>query len=88
MIAQIDGFYVRGYSHNREIPPRLKTHVGADQEQIDQFVKKSQSEMHDIPFNIKYLKTSAKSGLNVTEAFGQLGLLIGEYIEEYKKRHM
>jgi small GTP-binding protein len=56
-----------------------------DQEQIDHFIKKSQSETHDIPFNIKYLKTSAKSGLNVTEAFGQLGLIIGEYIEEYKR---
>ena len=59
-----------------------------DQEQIDQFVKKSQSETTDIPFNIKFLETSAKSGLNVTEAFEQLGLLIGDYIEEYKKRHM
>ncbi|MHA1975513.1 MAG: Rab family GTPase [Candidatus Hodarchaeales archaeon] len=59
-----------------------------DQEQIDQFVKKSQSETQDIPFSLKYMKTSAKSGLNVNEAFEQLGLIIGEYIEEYKKRHI
>ncbi len=56
-----------------------------DQDQINQFVKKSQAETQDIPFNIKYLKTSAKSGLNVTEAFEQLGLIIGDYIEEYKR---
>ena len=58
-----------------------------DQEQIDQFVKKAHSETQDIPFNLKYLKTSAKSGLNVTEAFEQLAIIIGEYIEEYKKRN-
>ncbi len=58
-----------------------------DQEQIEQFVKKSQSETQDIPFDIKYLKTSAKSGLNVTQAFEQLGLTIGDYIEEYKRLH-
>ena len=59
-----------------------------DQEQIDRFVKKSHSETQDIPFNLKYLKTSAKSGLNVTEAFEQLAIIIGEYIEEYKKRNI
>jgi len=59
-----------------------------DQAQIEQFVKKSQAETQDMPFEIKYLKTSAKSGLNVTEAFEQLGLTIGDYIEEYKKLHM
>jgi len=56
-----------------------------EQNEIDKFVKKSQSENIDIPFVIKFLKTSAKSGLNVTEAFEELGLTIKSYIEKYKE---
>ncbi|MHA1940304.1 MAG: Rab family GTPase [Candidatus Hodarchaeales archaeon] len=56
-----------------------------DQEEIEKFITKSQSEPQDIPFDIKYLKTSAKSGLNVTEAFEELGLTIKNFIEKYKE---
>ncbi|MCK4847724.1 MAG: GTP-binding protein [Candidatus Heimdallarchaeota archaeon] len=56
-----------------------------EQSEVDRFIQKSQSEIKDIPFNIKYLKTSAKSGLNVTEAFETLGLSIKSYIEKYKE---
>ena len=56
-----------------------------EQNQIDEFINKVQSENKDIPFTVKFLKTSAKSGLNVTEAFEELGLTIKDYIEEYKK---
>ena len=56
-----------------------------EQSEVDRFIQKLQSEIKDIPFNIKYLKTSAKSGLNVTEAFETLGLSIKSYIEKYKE---
>ena len=59
-----------------------------DQSDIDKFISKVQSENTDIPFDVKFLKTSAKSGLNVTEAFEELGLTIKDYIEEYKKLHI
>ena len=58
------------------------------QEEIEKFVNKSQSETSDIPFDIKYLKTSAKSGLNVTEAFEELGKVIREFIVKYKETYM
>jgi len=56
-----------------------------DTAEIEKFVQKSQSEIQDIPFEIKFLKTSAKSGLNVTEAFELLALTIKSYIEKYKE---
>ena len=55
------------------------------QEEIDIFVQKSQAEKQDVPFDIKYLKTSAKSGLNVTEAFEELGNTIRAFIDRYKE---
>ena len=55
------------------------------QEEIDAFVQKSQTEKQDVPFDIKYLKTSAKSGLNVTEAFEELGNTIRGFIDRYKE---
>lgn len=58
------------------------------QEEIEKFVSKSQSEERDVPFVIKYLKTSAKSGLNVTEAFEELGLTIRAFIDQYKIKYM
>jgi small GTP-binding protein len=56
-----------------------------EQGDVDKFVQKMQSEITDIPFDIKFLETSAKSGLNVTEAFEELGLSIKDYIEKYKE---
>ncbi len=56
-----------------------------DKGEIENFIQKSQSEVQDIPFEIKFLKTSAKSGLNVTEAFELLGLTIKSYIDKYKE---
>jgi len=56
-----------------------------NQNEIDNFIEKSQIENQDIPFKIKFLKTSAKSGLNVTEAFEELGLTIKSYIEKYRE---
>ena len=58
------------------------------QEEVEKFVSKSQSEESDIPFDVKYLKTSAKSGLNVTEAFEELGKVIREFIVKYKEIYM
>ncbi|MFX0207714.1 MAG: Rab family GTPase [Candidatus Hodarchaeota archaeon] len=55
-----------------------------NQEELTSFVEKSQQEISDISFLISYLNTSAKSGLNVTEAFTQLGRTIKGYIETYK----
>ena len=56
-----------------------------EQSDVDKFVQRMQSEITDIPFDIKFLETSAKSGLNVTEAFEALGLSIKDYIEKYKE---
>jgi len=55
---------------------------------VDKYIEKSQSEIKDIPFEIKFMKTSAKSGLNVTQAFEQLGLTIKSYIEKYKELNL
>ncbi len=54
------------------------------QDILSEFIEKSQNEPTDIPYELKYLNTSAKSGLNVTEAFEQLGRTIKEYIEVYR----
>lgn len=51
---------------------------------LNRFIQKSQTEISDIQYEIKYLDTSAKSGLNVTEAFESLGRTIKEYIIKYK----
>ena len=56
-----------------------------DEGEIENFIQKSQSEVQDIPFELKFLKTSAKSGLNVTEAFELLGLTIKSYIDKYRE---
>ena len=53
--------------------------------EVENFMNKLQSEEKEIPFDVKFLKTSAKSGLNVTEAFQELGLTIKAYIEKYKE---
>jgi small GTP-binding protein len=53
--------------------------------EVEKFINKTQSETQDIPFDVKFLKTSAKSGLNVTEAFELLGLTIKSYIEKYRE---
>ncbi|MFW9855237.1 MAG: Rab family GTPase [Candidatus Thorarchaeota archaeon] len=53
---------------------------------LDQFIQTSQEEISDIPFEINYLDTSAKTGLNVTEAFQSLGRTIKDYISVYKER--
>jgi GTPase SAR1 family protein len=53
---------------------------------LDQFIQSSLGEITDIPFDIKYLNTSAKTGLNVTEAFESLGRTIKDYISVYKER--
>jgi small GTP-binding protein len=55
-----------------------------NQEELTTFMEKSQQEVSDIPYSIHYLDTSAKSGLNVREAFSQLGRTIKGYIESYK----
>ena len=55
-----------------------------NQEELTRFVEKSQQEVSGISYSIYYLDTSAKSGLNVTEAFSQLGRTIKGYIEAYK----
>ncbi len=55
-----------------------------NQEELMKFVETSQQEISGVPFQISYLNTSAKSGLNVTEAFSQLGRSIKQYIETYK----
>ncbi len=57
-----------------------------NQEELTSFVGKSQQEISDISFQISYLNTSAKSGLNVTEAFTHLGRTIKGYIEIYKSQ--
>lgn len=57
-----------------------------DQGELTKFVEKCQNEVSDISYNISYLDTSAKSGLNVTEAFGQLGRTIKAFIEAYKSQ--
>ena len=57
-----------------------------DSSEVERFVKKSENDVQDIPFSIQFLNTSAKSGLNVTEAFQTLGRSIKEYITEYKKQ--
>ena len=54
--------------------------------EISQFIATSEQAITDIPFNISYLKTSAKTGLNVTEAFKTLGRTINDYISVYKTR--
>lgn len=56
-----------------------------EQNILDTFIERSQSEITDIPYQIKYLDTSAKSGVNVTEAFTLLAKTIQGYIEEYRK---
>ena len=55
-----------------------------NQEELTRFVETSQQEVSGIIYSIHYLDTSAKSGLNVTEAFTQLGRTIKGYIETYK----
>ena len=50
------------------------------------FVEESQREVSGVQFKISYLNTSAKSGLNVTEAFSELGRSIKQYIEAYKSQ--
>ncbi|WP_455139691.1 Rab family GTPase [Candidatus Hodarchaeum mangrovi] len=56
-----------------------------DEEELNNFIEKSQQEIQNIPFRIKYLNTSAKSGENVTEAFSVLGRSIKDFIEKYKQ---
>lgn len=53
--------------------------------EISKFIEESQREITDIPFVIKCLNTSAKSGLNVTEAFELLARTIKDYITVYQK---
>ncbi len=57
-----------------------------DQEELSKFVETSHREISGISFKIYYLNTSAKSGLNVTEAFTQLGRSIKQYIDTYKSQ--
>ncbi len=56
-----------------------------DQQVLDTFIANSQKEVTDIQYKIEYLDTSAKSGLNVTEAFTLLAMTIKGYIEEYRR---
>ena len=57
-----------------------------DNGDLSKYIAKSTQEITDIPFDIKYLNTSAKTGLNVTEAFKSLGRTINDYITVYKTR--
>ncbi|MFX0183218.1 MAG: Rab family GTPase [Candidatus Hodarchaeota archaeon] len=57
-----------------------------DDGELDKFIQKSQSEIADIPYKINYLNTSAKSGLNVQDAFESLGKVIKDYIEKYQAK--
>ncbi|MHA1214666.1 MAG: Rab family GTPase [Candidatus Hodarchaeales archaeon] len=52
--------------------------------ELQEFIESTQKEITGVPFKIKYLDTSAKSGQNVTEAFELLGKTIKEYIDTYK----
>ena len=54
-----------------------------EEEVLNKFIAKSQSEVEENLYKIKYLNTSAKTGLNVTDAFETLGLSIKSYIERY-----
>lgn len=58
--------------------------LSVSREEVSRFIEKSQNEITEISFIISYLNTSAKSGLNVTEAFTQLGRSIKSYIDTYK----
>jgi small GTP-binding protein len=54
------------------------------QPELERYINQSQNEITDISYKIRYLNTSAKSGLNVTEAFQTLGRSIKEYIVLYR----
>ncbi len=56
-----------------------------DQSVLNSFIEDSQKEVTEIPYKIEYLDTSAKSGLNVTEAFTLLARTIKGFIDEYRK---
>ncbi|MFX0014753.1 MAG: Rab family GTPase [Promethearchaeota archaeon] len=58
--------------------------ITVNQDELTSFLTKSQQEITEINFTITFLNTSAKSGLNVTEAFTELGRTIKGYIESYK----
>jgi small GTP-binding protein len=57
-----------------------------DDSELKRFIQKSQTEITDIPYEIAYLNTSAKSGLNVEDAFQSLGKIIKDYIIKYQAR--
>lgn len=57
-----------------------------DDGELDRFIQKSQTEITDIPYKINYLNTSAKSGLNVQDAFESLGDVIKDYIVKYQAK--
>jgi len=57
-----------------------------DDGELDRFIQKSQTEITDIPYKIFYLNTSAKSGLNVQDAFESLGKVIRDYIRKYQAK--
>ena len=47
-----------------------------EEEEISAFIDQSKQEIHGTPCDIKYLRTSAKYGENVIEAFSMVGQLV------------
>ncbi|MCG3218361.1 MAG: GTP-binding protein [Candidatus Heimdallarchaeota archaeon] len=54
-------------------------------EKINQFIEKLNQEAEENDFKITYLTTSAKTGLNVDEAFNILGRTIMKWVDSDKK---